>query len=597
MSRKYYSKENLKFLLYDVHKAEQLFAYEAYSDHDKESCDIFLQATEDVATEHLLPIFTEMDRNQPYLENGRIKVHPNMRGIMRLMGEGGWISSAASNAVGGNQLPGTFMYMSSFIMGCANYSVTAFPFLSMGAAHLIESFGSEEQKATYIPKMFSGEWQGTMALTEPGAGSSLSDLVSSAKKTEEGHYLIKGQKIFISCGDSDAVDNVVHLMLARIEGAPAGTKGISMFIVPRERLTADGNLVWNDVTSAGVYHKMGYKGAPIAHLIMGENDDCRGYLVGEEHKGLTYMFQMMNEARISVGLHATSIATASYYATLQYCRERLQGRPVSSKDPSQAPVPIIYHADVRRMLLFQKSFIEAALSLEIQCSLYEDLRKVTTGEEQEKYHLLLEILTPVAKSWPAETALLSTSQALQCLGGYGYTKDFPQEQYCREARIHPIHEGATAIHGLDLLGRKVMMKGGKATILLMQEVADDIQKASAFPSLSSQAQLLAKKLQDLQQITMHLIGVAQKSGAEVFLSDATLYLELFGLLVGGWQLLKQGITAAELLAQRPGDTFWEGKLVTVSYFFEYEIPKTEGLITRLKSETSITVNLNESYLD
>lgn len=597
MSRKFYSKEHLRFLLYDVHNAEQLLQYDYFSDHDKESFDLFLDATEDMAKEHLLPIFTEMDREEPQLVDGRIRVHPNMRGIMRMMGDGGWISSMADKSVGGNQLPGTVMYMSSFIMGCANYSVTAFPYLSMGAAHLVYTFGSAAQKQTYIPHMFSGAWQGTMALTEPGAGSSLSDVVTSAKKSEEDYYLIKGQKIFISCGDSDAVDNVVHLMLARIEGAPAGTRGISLFIVPRERIKADGTLEGNDVTSAGLYHKMGYKGAPIAHLIMGEKDDCRGWLVGEEHKGLTYMFQMMNEARISVGLHATSIATAAYYSALQYTRERQQGRKLSEKDPSNPPVPIIQHADVRRMLLFQKSFIEAALSLEIQCSMYDDLSRVTEGEEKEKYHLLLELLTPIAKSYPAETALTSISLALQCLGGYGYTKDFPLEQYYREARIHPIHEGATGIHGLDLLGRKVMMKGGKATMLLMQEVMGDIQKATASPSLQPHAQLLGKKMEQLQQVTMHLVGVAQSKGAEVFLADATLYLEMFGILVAGWQLLKQGIVAAAQLEHAPGDTFLKGRITTLDYFFEYEIPKTEGLMTRLKSGRLITTEINEEELD
>jgi butyryl-CoA dehydrogenase len=597
MSRKYYSKENLKFLLYDVHDCEQLLQYDYFSDHDRASFDLFLDATEDVANEHFLPIFTEMDRQEPQLKDGRIRVHPNMRGIMRLMGDGGWISSSASKEVGGNQLPFTVMYMSSFIMGCANYSVTAFPYLSMGSAHLIESYGSEEQKSTYIPKMFAGEWQGTMALTEPGAGSSLSDLVTSAEPTEEGYYKIKGHKIFISCGDHDAVDNVVHLMLARIKGAPAGTKGISMFIVPRERITAEGGLEFNDVTTAGLYHKMGYKGAPIAHLAIGESDDCRGWLIGEPHKGLTYMFQMMNEARISVGLHATSISTAAYYASLQYSRERLQGRPLSSKNPSQPSVPIINHADVRRMLLAQKAFIEGALSIEIQCSMYEDLRRVCAPEEQEYYSLLLDLLTPVAKSYPSETGCLSTSWALQCLGGYGYTTDFPLEQYYREVRIHPIHEGATGIHGLDLLGRKVMMKNGQATMLLTQEVMKEVTLAKQNPATSVAATAMEQHLQTLQGTTMYLMGVAQKEGPEAFLADATLYLELFGIMVMGWQWLKISNVATNALGSRPDDDFLKGKITCLNYFFEYEMVKVHALSKRLKSSVRITTTLNEAELD
>lgn len=597
MSRKFYSRESLRFQLYDVHHVEQLLKYDYFSAHDKSSFDLFLEASEDVAREHLLPIFTEMDRDEPQLVDGRIRVHPNVRGIMRLMGEGGWIAGSAPHELGGNQLPFTITYMASFIMGCANYSATVFPYLSMAAAHLIESFGSEEQKQTYIPKMFSGEWQGTMALTEPGAGSSLSDLVTSAEPTESGYYKIKGQKIFISCGDSDAVDNVVHMMLARIKGAPAGTKGISLFIVPRERIKEDGTLESNDIQTAGLYHKMGYKGAPIAHLAIGERDDCRGWLVGEPHKGLSYMFQMMNEARISVGLHATSISTAAYYASLQYARERLQGRALTAKDPSLPPVPIVNHPDVRRMLLAQKAFVEGALSIEIQCSIYEDLRRVTTGEERENFSLLLDLLTPIAKSYPSETGCLSTSWAMQILGGYGYTKDFPLEQYYREVRIHPIHEGATGIHGLDLLGRKVLMKNGQATMLLFKEVMKEVLLAKKHPSTATAAESMEKKLSLLQETTMHLMGVAQQEGADAFLADATLYLDMFGIMVMGWQWLKMANVAVAKLQTDPKDAFLQSKITCMQYFFEYEVVKVDGICTRLKSPVRITTRLNEEELD
>jgi len=597
MTKKYYSKEHLKFLLYDVHQVERLLEYDYYSVHDRATFDLFLDATEDVASEHFYPILTEMDRNEPQLTDGRVRVHPNMRKIMEIMGEGGWISSAAPYELGGNQIPTTIMYAASFIMGCANYSVTAFPFLSMGAAGLIASFGSEEQKAKYIPRIFNGTWQGTMALTEPGAGSSLSDITTTAVPAGDGCYKIQGQKIFISCGDSDAVDNVVHLMLARIKGAPAGVKGISLFIVPRERINADGTLTCNDIATAGLYHKMGYKGAPIVHLAIGEHEDCYGELLGEANKGLSYMFQMMNEARISVGLHATSIATAAYYASLQYTRERSQGRPVTAKDPNLPPVPIIQHADVRRLLLAQKAFVEGALSLEIQCSMYEDLRKVTSGEESERYSLMLDLLTPVAKSYPSETGCLSTSWALQCLGGYGFTKDFPQEQYYREVRIHPIHEGTTAIHGLDLLGRKVMAKNGQGIMYLMQEVMQEISTGEQHPDTAAAAAALKKRIQILQETTMHLFKVAQQEGPDVFLSDATLYLEMFGIMVMSWQWLKIANIAQQQLVNRPGDTFLQSKITCLKYFFEYELIKVDYLSKRLKSEVRITTQLNEEELD
>lgn len=597
MEYSFYSKRNLKFIINEVHQVNQLTQYPLYEHHDASTFNMFLDATEDVVTGYFFPIFTEMDRDEPQLIDGRIRVHPNMRNIMKMMGEGGWISSTASMEYGGNQLPATIMYAASFAMGCANYSVTAFPFLSMGAAGLILSFGTEEQKQKYVPSIFDGKWQGTMALTEPEAGSSLTDVVSSAKPLDDGKYLMKGQKIFISCGDHDAVDNVIHLMLARIEGAPIGIKGISLFIVPRERVQEDGSLVGNDVLTAGLYHKMGYKGAPIAHLSFGENDNCIGELVGEENKGLNYMFQMMNEARISVGLHATSIATAAYYASLQYCKERSQGRPLTGKDPKMPQVPIIQHADVRRLLLAQKSFVEGALSLEMQCSMYEDLSRVTEGAEKEKYHLLLDTLTPIAKSYPSETACLSTSWALQCLGGYGFTKDFPLEQYYREVRIHPIHEGTTAIHGMDLLGRKIMAKNGQAVMLLAQEILKEIETAKNSTEIKSFAEQLEKNLGIIQKTTMHLMGVAQKEGPTEFLSDATLYLEMMGIIAMSWQWLKIANVSNKEIAQNGADEFLQSKITCMKYYFEYELIKVSYLSKRLMSSVKITTVLDENELD
>lgn len=592
---KFYNREHLNFILFDVLNADSVTKYDYFSDHDKEALQMYIDATDQFAKEYLFPHLVEMDRKQPELIEGRIRVHPIHKDIMRKSGENGWISILANKEVGGLQMPSVFSTAASFILGAANYSGCVFVGLTMGAAHLIETFADKKYHDVYLPKMFEGEWQGTMALTEPGAGSSLSDVVSTAEKQDDGSYKIVGQKIFISCGDSDAVDNVVHLLLARVKGAPAGTKGISMFIVPRERIKQEGILEHNDVTSIGVYHKMGYKGAPIAHLSFGENNDCHGWLVGEENKGLSYMFQMMNEARISVGLHATSISSAAYYASLKYANERLQGRNIAEKNPELPQTPIINHADVKRMLLFQKTFIDGALCLELQCSLFSDLARVTEGDEQEKYHLLLELLTPVAKSYPAEMSNLSTSTAIQIFGGYGFTKDFIAEQYYRETRIHTIHEGTTAIHGLDLLGRKVMMKNGKAVMLLMQEVMTDITKAKQFENTKAHASSLEKKLGQLQELSMHLMNVAQKEGVEAYLSDATLYLELFGTLVMGWLWLKMANTCNENASI--DKIFADSKFLCCNYFFEYELPKAEALLIRLKSTNRVTVGIDSALID
>ena len=592
MPEKFYSKDNIRFLLHEVFPIGELCKRERFKEHTVESLDMIIEAADSMSVNHLRPILTEMDNKPPYLENGKVKVHPKMRGLMKTFGDDGWISMAAPYEFGGQQVPFTVFQATGFMMGAANYSTIAYPFLTTGAAHLIESFATKELQQTFIPKMFSGQWQGTMALTEPGAGSSLTDIVSTAKPTDKGYYLVKGQKIFISCGDHDACDNFVHLMLARIDGAPAGTKGISLFIVPQQRPDENGNLTFNDVNTAGIFHKMGYHGAPIAHLMMGEANDCRAWLVGEPHKGLSYMFQMMNEARVGVGCNAVSIASAAYYNSLEYANVRTQGRKINEKDPLKPQIPIIEHADVKRMLLFQKAIVEGSLSLVFEATTCIDNVATLTGEEKETNFLILELLTPIVKSYPAEMSILSTSTALQCFGGYGYTKEYMAELFFRETRIHTLHEGTTAIHGMDLLGRKVMMQNGKATILLMTRIMEDIEAAQKYEGLKAYASALAEKIMKLQEVTMHLVGIAQSQGPEVYLSDATLYLELFSILAIGWQWIKQGVKVEELKAARTKAycaEFLQSKLYALQYFFEYEVPKTEALIIRLKSNNHVTV--------
>jgi len=448
-----------------------------------------------------------------------------------------------------------------------------------------------------VPKMFSGEWQGTMALTEPQAGSSLADITSTAELTEQGYYKLRGQKIFISAGDHDGVDNIIHLMLAKIKGAPAGVKGISLFIVPQKRIE-NGQLLPNDVNTAGIYHKLGYRGAPITQLSMGENNDCRAYLVGEPHKGLMYMFQMMNEARIDVGLGAAAIASAAYYASLEYAKERPQGRRLTSKDPTQPQIPIIQHADIRRMLLFQRAVVEGSMALILQCAWYADLGRVLTGEEKEKNELLLDLLTPVAKSYPSEMGIPSVSAGLQILGGYGYCDEFPLEQFYRDARIHPIHEGTTGIQGITLLGRNVTMKNGQALKLFHAEVQATIKKAEEVSELKPYAQELKEALDKLSRVTLHLIGIAQSKGPDVFLADSTLYLEFFGIVGIAWQWLFQALSIQKALNQKPSGVeadFYQGKFYTFRYFFRYELPKIEGLAKRLTDGDGLTVEMKDTF--
>ncbi len=600
MASKFVSERNIKFLLYEVFDVESLTKYEYYSEHNRKMFDMVLKAALKLGKDLLFPIFEEMDRNQPELVNGEVKVHPSVKTIMKEFGEGGWISSRVAYDQDGEQLPSMVADICEFIFAAANYSANAYPGLTFGASHLIESFGGKELYDTYVPRMRAGEWQGTMALTEAEAGSSLSDITTMAEPTDEGYYRIKGQKIFISAGDHDGVENVVHLMLAKIEGAPAGVKGISLFLVPKKRIDDSGNLVSNDVVASGVYHKLGYRGCPIVQLSIGDKNDSRGWLVGEPHNGLRYMFQMMNEARIGVGMGATAMATAAYYASLDYSKTRLQGRKLSRKDPNLPPVAIIEHADVKRMLLFQRAVIEGAQSLLMLCSKLVDFQKVLEGEAKEKYHLLLEILTPIAKSYPSEMGIQSISQGLQCLGGSGYCDDYPLEQYYRDCRIHPIHEGTTGIQGMDLLGRKIIMQNGRALLLYINEVLDTIAAAGEYKILEKFANELNDSLTKLQQVTQHLVSTAGQDGPETFLADATLYLEFFGIITIAWQWLLQGIAVQKALnngAKKKDLNFYNGKMFTLRYFFGYELPKTLGLAKRLMDADPLTVEMQKEHFN
>ena len=599
MATRFVDERNVDFLLYEVFDVTSLTRYDYFGQHNRKMFEMVVKEAVKLAKNLLFPLFEEMDRKPPELVGGEVRVHPAIKKILKEFAEGGWLTSTVPVDQDGEQLPSMVADLCEFIFASANYSANAYAGLSRGAAHLIESFGSRELNETFVPGMRQGRWQGTMALTEPEAGSSLTDVATTAEPLENGQYLIKGQKIFISAGDHDAVENVVHLMLAKIPGGPAGVKGISLFVVPKYRPGADGTLAANDVATSGIYHKLGYRGCPIAQLSMGDKNDCHGWLVGEAHQGLKYMFQMMNEARIGVGMGATAMAGGAYHAALEYTRTRTQGRKPGQKDPASPPVAIIEHADVKRMLLFQKSVVEGSLSLLTQCSKYVDMMKVTQdADEREKYHLLLEILTPVAKSYPSETGILAISQGLQCLGGSGFCDDYPLEQYYRDCRIHPIHEGTTGIQGMDLLGRKVMMQQGKAFALFTEQLRQTIAQAGKSKALEGFAAQLEDAVGRLEQVTRHQAGVAQSQGAEAFLADATLYLEYFGIVTIAWQWLAQGVAAQNALEKGPKKKdkgFYAGKMFALRYFFAYELPKIEGLEKRLMADDRPTVEMQPAF--
>jgi alkylation response protein AidB-like acyl-CoA dehydrogenase len=586
----YYSRRNLNFLLYEVFNATELTHYPYYSAHDRETFDMTIDAVTQIGDTIMFPHFRDLDRNQPELKNGKVTVHPKVGEYLKAMGDAGLIGTGFSFEDGGQQLPEIVKSILGFILMAANNGMM-YTGLTSGAARLIASFASEELKQTYVEKMLGGKWQGTMALTEPQAGSSLSDITTSATPQADGSYRIKGQKVFISAGDHDQCENIIHLMLARIDGAPKGTKGISLFVVPKYRL--DGTE--NDVTSTGIYHKLGQRGVPAMHLTMGDRDDCHGWLVGEPHRGLNYMFQMMNEARIGVGMTGVAIASAAYGASLQYAKERPQSRRLNEKSALDSPqIPIIQHPDVKRMLLLQKAIVEGSLSLLMETARCADIAHASEDpEEKEKYHLMLELLTPVAKTYPTEMGLVAVSNGLQVLGGYGFTEDFPLEQLYRDIRITPIYEGTTGIQSQDLLGRKMTMKGGKPAQYLFGEVAKTIAEAETHENLKPYAQKLKAELARLQEVTMALMPYAMQGDIERFLMDATLYMEMFGISTVAWQWLKQAVVAQRTIVTQNPDgeelAFYEGKIHTMKFFFHYEVPKTLGLAVRLKDNEVLTI--------
>ncbi len=591
---RYTSIEHLRYLLFEVHQVQDLFKHEHFAHLDIEQALILIDSAKALADRDMYPFFKEMDE-QPirYEGNGVVWSHPQLKTIIQNAAEQCWINGSVSFEHGGMQLPESLYNAGHHIFQAANNGVQGYISLTTGAARLITTFGSKAQVETFTPSMFDGRWQGTMALTEPQAGSSLTDITTSATPTDSDYYDIKGHKIFISGGQHMACDNFVHLTLARIDGAPPGVKGISLFIVPKFRPEPDGTLVYNDVFCAGDFQKLGQKAYATTHLAFGDQGDCRGYLVGEPNKGLQYMFQMMNEARIGVGQTATSIAMAAYYASLQYAHERKQGRHATEKDPTKPAVTIIEHADVQRMLFTQKAIVEGALSLAMECNKLMDLTHITTGDEHKQNMLLLEILTPIVKTYSAEQANRSVSLGLQILGGYGYTMDFPLQQYYRDMRIMSLYEGTTGIQSLDLLGRKVIMENGAALKLLGATMLETCADSKQYPALEPYAATLQKELGRINETLQSLLAHTQKGELIRYLADATIFMEMASYVVISWQWLKMGLVAQKALESKDfskqSQVFYEGKIHTMQFFFRYELPHAAACAKTLTDTLSLTM--------
>ncbi len=594
---------DVELILDEVLDLSRLLRLPHFADHDRETVEMLLVSSRGLAREVLFPAYRALDAEPPRLVDGRVRVHPRMRELYGRLTELGVVAAPRPHAVGGSQVPLAVFSLATAYLMAGNLSAYGYLGLTQGAAHLLETFGDQALRDAYMAPMYRGEWTGTMALTEPQAGSSLADITTTAELTPDGHYLLRGSKIFISGGDHDMGDNVVHMTLGRIRGAPAGMKGVSLFCVPKRRLEG-GALVDNDVAVTGLIHKIGWRGLPSLALAYGERGDCRGWLVGEPHQGIRYMFQMMNEARIMVGLNGVATASVAYHESVAYARVRTQGRPVSAKDPGARPVAIIEHPDVRRMLLRQKSIVEGGLVLLARVSAYADLaHHAELPAERERAELLLDLLTPVAKSFPAERGFESNALALQIHGGYGYSSEYLPEAWLRDQKLNSIHEGTTGIHALDLLGRRAVAKGGASLAALASEIAAVCVRARTAGVDAAWIAAVERAVGVVGALTGELAQRGLTGAADAMLLHATDYLDLFSTVVIAWQWLELAAIAKEALAgvlprgRASRDAgYYQAKLSAAQYWIRTELPRIDHLATLCREGEDSYAKLDPAWL-
>ncbi|MFO0692502.1 MAG: acyl-CoA dehydrogenase [Polyangiales bacterium] len=563
------------FLLHEVHDAEGLARLPAFEDHGKETFDLFLASARRLAREVLFPSYRPMDQEPPAFDGKKITTHPGLPPIYRELVELGCVAATRPAESGGQGLPQLVYTLGSAYLMAGNLGAYCYAGLTAGAAHLIEAFGSDFLDETYRQPMLEGRYTGTMALTEPQAGSSLGDVATRATPQPDGTFRIKGSKIFISGGDHTMAENIVHLLLARIDGAPAGSKGISLFVVPAKRVE-DGGLVDNDVTVAGMIHKIGWKALPSLALEFGDRDECVGWLCGEPGQGLRAMFQMMNEARLMVGVNGAATASVAYHESRQYALVRPQGRRGKVDGPQ---VPIVEHPDVRRMLLRQKAIVDGALSLLAETARYADLSEhLPEGEAKDSARLLLDLLTPIAKTFPAEYGFESNALAVQIHGGYGYTSEYLPEAFLRDQKLNSIHEGTTGIQSLDLLGRKVTAKGGAAVALLGAEMAKTAKEARALGVEAEDVAIFERAIGVVGSLTAELGARGAKGDPDGMLAHAFDYLTAVSILCVAWQHLKLRVAAEKKPAEsEERKRFVEGLRAAERYWLRTEVPKIDHL--------------------
>jgi len=591
------------FLLHDWLNVESLAARPRFAEHSRETFASVLDTCERIAREKYAPFNRLVDTEEPRVgADGRVVLPQATHEAWKAYAESGMLAAAQGEEWGGMNLPYTVEAAANAFFAKASVSIGA-GLLTVGNANLLLAHGTERQKQVFARAEFEGRWSGTMCLSEPQAGSSLSDVATRALPDGADfeadplgpRYRLTGHKMWISAGEHELTENIVHLVLAKIpgpDGRPVpGTRGISLFIVPKKLVNAEGRLTGerNDIALAGLNHKCGWRGTTNTLLNFGEKGGAVGYLVGQPGQGLRCMFHMMNEARIGIGMAATMLGMAGYEAALAYAKQRPQGRPITGagKDAAQPQVPIIEHADVKRMLLAQKAYAEGSLALQLYCARLVDEQHTGDEATAREAALLLEVLTPIAKSWPSEWCLEGNSLAIQVHGGYGYTRDFPVEQYWRDQRLNMIHEGTHGIQALDLLGRKVVMDGGAGLKLLAARIGATIERAGHVEGLAAHANALAAALQSLGAATK----AAWATGVpEEALANATLYLQAFGHVVLAWTWLEVGLVDSDV-----HDDAAQGRRAAMRYFFHYELPKIGAWLNVVASRDPTCKNMKEAW--
>lgn len=591
------SRRDIDFLLFEWLGVDELTKQERFAEHSRETFEALLDLCEHLATRYFASHNKKSDSNEPSFDGQMVTMIPEVKEAWNAFAQADLLAIAMDERVGGSQLPTVVAQAALSWFSAANVSTAGYLVLTMASANLLARFGTDDQVSTFVKPMLAGRFSGTMALSETQAGSSLADLVTRAEPQPDGTYRLFGSKMWISGAEHEITENIVNLVLAKIPGSPAGTKGISLFIVPKYLVNADGTIgERNDVALVGLNHKMGQRGLTNTVLNIGEGaftpsetPGAVGYLVGEPHRGITYMFTMMNEARLGVGMGAVSLGYTGYLKSLQYARERLQGRPLSAKDPATPQVPIIEHADVKRMLLAQKAYVEGGMALLLYCARLIDVESSSdTEDERMNAEQLLDILTPIAKSWPSQWCLEANSLAIQVHGGYGYTREYDVEQHYRDNRLNPIHEGTHGIQSLDLLGRKVRQHGGAGLTALAVAIEQTVADAAALGGeASEQAKQLDTAWQRLTYVTGELLG---SGDLEAAMANSVVYLEAFGHVVVAWIWLQQVVAAHGCV----GD-FYDGKRQTSRYFFRYELPKTSTQLDLLASLDHTTLAMRDEW--